>query len=192
MTQVLICHAYNTLPSENWYEWLAGLLNGQGYDAKVLRLPNPSAPSEEKWVESIKATHTSDSVRFVGHSLGCRAVLAYLNQYNVSAERVALIACPMFWDGVIDTRPPLKAYVDGMQELDFEKLKNLVDRYDLFHDSTDELLPMKNVEYLKKVLGKKTVVHTFDKYGHFDVPEIPELVELFSPFGPVGGKTHNI
>lgn len=186
MTQVLICHAYNTLPSENWYEWLAKLLRGRGYDAKALRLPNPSAPSEEEWVESIKAAHTSDSVRFVGHSLGCRAVLAYLNQYNVSVERVALIACPIFWDGVIDTRPPLKAYVERMQELDFGKLKNLVDRYDLFHDNTDPLLPIKNVEYLKKVLNEKAVVHIFDTYGHFDVSEIPELAELFSSFRPIG------
>ena len=192
MTQVLICHAYNTLPSENWYGWLSGLLEDLGYDARVLQLPNPSAPSEEEWVESIKVAHTNDSVRFVGHSLGCRAVLAYLNQYNKSAESVALVACPMFWDGVVDTRPPLKAYIDGMQELDFEKLKSLVDQYNLFHDSTDDLLPMKNVEYLKKMLDNKAVVHTFDKYGHFDVPEIPELAKLFSSAKQVGDSSHNI
>jgi len=192
MTQVLICHAYNTLPSDNWYEWFAELLKSRGYDAKVLQLPNPSAPSEEKWVESIRAAHTNDLVRFVGHSLGCRAVLAYLNQYNKSVESVALVACPMFWDGVVDTRPPLKAYVDGMQELDFEKLKNLVNRYDLFHDSTDDLLPMRNVEYLKKMLADKAVVHTSDKYGHFDVPEIPELTELFPSVEQIGDSSHNI
>ena len=48
--QVLICHAYNTLPSENWYEWLAEVLRGRGYDAMVLQLPSPSAPLEQEWV----------------------------------------------------------------------------------------------------------------------------------------------
>ena len=107
--QVLIVHAYNTLPIENWYQWLEKILRDQGYDAKVLTLPTPSAPSEKEWVDSIKKAHTKNPIVFIGHSLGCRAILAYIDQYGVSAERVVLVACPMFWEGITETRPPLKA-----------------------------------------------------------------------------------
>lgn len=178
--QVLICHAYNTLPTENWYKWLRNLCNKRGYDAKVIEFPNPSAPIEYKWVESIKQAHTGDPVIFVGHSLGCCAILAYLNQYNVHILQVILVACPMFWEGIIETRPPLKAYVESMQKIDFEKIKNLVGHFDIFHDTKDHLLPMKNVEYLKKILGNKAKIHISNSYDHFDVLEIPEVAKLFA------------
>ena len=178
-TQVLICHAYNTLPTENWYQWLEKVLRSRGYDAKVLKLPDPNAPSEKEWVASVRKAHSASPVIFVGHSLGCRAILAYINQYDVSAERVVLVACPMFWEGIIETRPPLKAYVEGMQPLNFENIKKLVDRFDVFHDTADPILSMKDVEYLKEVLGDKATLHISSTYGHFDVPEIPDLAALF-------------
>ena len=178
-TQVLICHAYKTLPTENWYTWLANVLHERGYAATVLEMPNPSAPTEREWVECLKLEHTSSPVIFVGHSLGCRAILAYINQYNVEAEKVVLVACPVFWEGVIETRPPLMAYVDGMQTLDFVKLKSLVKRFDLLHDTTDHLLPLKNVERLKALLGDVAKVHISNQYGHFDVGKIPEIASLF-------------
>jgi len=177
--QVLICHAYNTLPTENWYMWLAAALCRRGYDAKVLEFPNPRAPSEREWVECIKRAHTANPLMLIGHSLGCRAILAYLNQYGVAAKRVVLIACPVFWEGVIETRPPLKAYVEGMRSLNFERIKALVEHFDIFHDTIDDLLPMKNVEHLKEILGENAIVHISNNYGHFDVPEIPELLALF-------------
>ena len=177
--QVLICHAYNTLPTENWYTWLEKILRERGYDAKVLELPNPSAPSEKEWVESIKKAHSQNPVILVGHSLGCRATLAYINQYNTPVERVVLVACPMFWEGIIETRPPLKAYVEGMQALNFENIKKAVGRFDIFHDTTDLLLPMKDGEYLKEMLGDKVTTHISSTYGHFDVVEVPELEALF-------------
>ncbi len=181
MKQVLICPAYNTLPTENWYKWLEKILRDRGYDAKVLELPNINAPSEKEWVECIKAAHnnTSSPVILVGHSLGCCAILAYINQYNIPAERVVLVAYPMFWEGIIETRPALKAYVEGMQPLNFENIKKLVDHFDIFHDTTDHLLPMKNPEYLKETLGDKAILHISNNYDHFDVPEIPELEALF-------------
>ncbi|MBI4138487.1 MAG: alpha/beta hydrolase [Candidatus Wildermuthbacteria bacterium] len=179
MKQVLICHAYKALPSENWYTWLAQALCARGYEAQVLELPSPLAPSEKEWVECIGRSCTDDPVIFVGHSLGCRAILACIDQHNVRAERVVLVGCPMFWEGIIETRPPLKAYVEGMQKLDFRNIKNLVGQFDIFHDTTDHILPMKNVEYLKEMLGDKASVHISNGYGHFDVAEVPESLLLF-------------
>lgn len=176
---VIICHAYKTLPTENWYEWLAEILRGRGYEARVLTMPNPHAPTEAEWVSCIKEAHTRSPVIFVGHSLGCRAILAYINQYSAGAERVVLVACPVFWEGVIETRPPLRTYVEGMRALDLPKIKNLVGRFDLFHDTTDHLLPMKNVEYLKEIFGERATVYILSNYGHFDVPEVPEIATLF-------------
>ena len=178
--QVIICPAYNTLPTENWYKWLEKILRDRGYDVRVLELPNRSSPSEKEWVEAIRKAHSGNPVIFVGHSLGCCAILAYISQYNIPAERVVLVAYPMFWEGIIETRPALKAYVEGMQSLNFENIKKLVSRFDFFHDTTDHLLPMKNVEYLKETLGDKATTHISNTYDHFDVPEIPELEALFS------------
>lgn len=175
MKQVLICHAYNTLPSENWYKWLENILRERGYDAKVIEFPNPSAPSEKEWVESIKSAHSRNTLILVGHSLGCRAILAYINQYNVQVAHVILVGCPMFWEGIIETRPPLKAYVDGMQKLDFEKIKKLVGHLDVFHDTTDHILPIENAEYVKEMLGDKVTLHISSSNDHFDIPEVPEV-----------------
>jgi predicted alpha/beta hydrolase family esterase len=177
--QVLICHAYKTSPGENWYQDLATKLQQRGYDAKVLHLPFPAAPTEKDWVECIHRHHTRSPLILVGHSLGCRAILAYINQYGVKCEKVFLVACPMLWEGVIETRPALQQYVEGMQPLDFRKLGELIGQLILFHDETDPLLPMKNVVTLENKFKGKVQKYIFKKYGHFDVSEIPELVALF-------------
>lgn len=178
--QVIICHAYNTLPTENWYIWLKNNLGEKGFDVKVVEFPKPEAPTESEWVQAIKDVHTNDQAIFIGHSLGCRAILAYINQYNISAERVILVACPMFWEGITETRPPLKAYVEDMQKLDFKKLKKLVPQFDIFHDTTDHIVSMKSPELLKEKLGENATLHISNKYDHFDVPAVPELLNLIS------------
>ncbi|EKD32736.1 MAG: hypothetical protein ACD_76C00156G0003 [uncultured bacterium] len=179
-SQVLICHAYKSSPTENWYQHTASVLCERGYDARVLELPAPTAPSEKDWVECIKKAHISSRVSFIGHSLGARAILAYINQYKVKTERVVLVACPMFWEGVIETRPPLRAYTERMQDLDYAQIKNLVDRFDILHSTDDPLLPPRNAYFLKEQFAEKANLMLLDNYGHFDVDSVPEIEKLFS------------
>lgn len=177
--KVIICHAYKTPYTDNWYQWLEANLVERGYSAEALDFPNISAPSEEEWVETIKNAHEGGPTVLVGHSLGCRAILAYLNQYKVNVDSIVLVGCPQYWEGIVDTRPPLKNYVVNMQEIDFDLVKGLVNDVHLFHGTNDPILSLKDLEFLKEQFGEKAHVYTSDTYGHYDVEEIPELLALF-------------
>ena len=178
-SRVIICHAYNTPYTDNWYQWLEKNLRERGYEAEVLDFPNISKPSEKEWVETIKTSTSNKPITFVGHSLGCRAILAYLNQYEIKVDKIVLVACPQYWNGIIDTRPALKAYVDEMQEIDFDLVKNLVNEIYLFHGTNDPILSLKDIEFLKEKFGDKAQTYISDTYGHYDVKEIPELLDIF-------------
>lgn len=178
-TNVLICHAYKTLPNKLWYDWLKKQLVELGYEAVVLEFPAPEAPIEQEWVNTIKNAHADNSVILVGHSLGCRAVLAYINQYKVKIDKIVLVAPPQYWEGITDTRPPLKAYVEGMQEIDYGLVKSLVNEAHIFFGTNDHILSQKDLEFFKKKFGEKVSVHASDTYGHYDVEEIPEMLALF-------------
>ena len=178
-TKVIICPAYNTLHNELWYKWLEDNLVTRGYNAEVLDFPNTSSPSEIEWVETIKNANKGNQIILVGHSLGSRAVLAYLNQYKVKISIVILVASPVFWEGIVETRPPLKAYVNSMQKIDFPLVKNLIEKVYLFHGTNDHILSSKDIEYLKKVFEDKAQTYISETYGHYDVDKIPELLDVF-------------
>jgi predicted alpha/beta hydrolase family esterase len=90
-----------------------------------------------------------------------------------------LVACPQYWDGIVDTRPSLKAYVDGMQVIDFDLIKSLSERIYLFHGTNDHILSQKDVAFLQDQFGEKAKTFISDSYGHFDVDAIPELLDVF-------------
>ena len=83
--RVVIIHGYQGEPMRGFRPWLKVELEARGFSVSVPAMPSPDEPRVEDWVAAI-AKEVGDAGKdcvLVGHSLGCAAILRYLE----SAER---------------------------------------------------------------------------------------------------------
>ena len=80
MKRVFIIHGWDGYPEEGWFPWLKEELEKRGFEVIVPTMPEPEEPKIEIWVPFLtKLIGTPDqNTFFVGHSIGCQAIIRYL------------------------------------------------------------------------------------------------------------------
>ncbi len=82
--RVFIIHGWGGSPDELLHKWLKLELEKKGLEVFVPQMPNPEKPVIEAWVsrlEEIVRAPDKDTI-LVGHSIGCQAILRYLEKLN--------------------------------------------------------------------------------------------------------------
>jgi len=81
MKRVFIIHGWSGSPHEHWLPWLSSELVKKGCEILVPEMPNPDNPVIEQWVAKLSSVVGSPDkdTYFVGHSIGCQAILRYLD-----------------------------------------------------------------------------------------------------------------
>jgi predicted alpha/beta hydrolase family esterase len=95
--RAFIIHGYQGYPSEAWLPWLKAKLEERGYQVSLPAMPHPDGPSIPEWVDFIaKLVGEPDSTTvMIAHSLGCVAVLHYLEtlgKNTMSVGKTVLVA----------------------------------------------------------------------------------------------------
>lgn len=80
MKRVVIAHGWDGFPAEGWFPWLKRELEARGLTVIVPQLPDPGRPRIELWVPALAAAvgKPDRQTFFVGHSMGCQAIVRYL------------------------------------------------------------------------------------------------------------------
>ena len=79
MKNVYIIHGWEGSPEEHLHQWLKSELEKKGFNVTVPNMPNPDVPVIETWINKIKEiSQVNSSSIFIGHSIGCQAVLRFL------------------------------------------------------------------------------------------------------------------
>ncbi len=80
MKKVFIIHGWGGNPEEGWFPWLKKELENRGFKVEVPSMPNPEYPKINEWVNFLSklAGNANEETFFVGHSIGCQAILRYL------------------------------------------------------------------------------------------------------------------
>ena len=80
MKKVHIIHGWDFKPESNWYPWLKKELEAEGFEVIIPEMPKTEEPDIETWVN-----HLAEAVKdpglgtyLVGHSIGCQAIMRYL------------------------------------------------------------------------------------------------------------------
>ncbi len=84
MKRAFIIHGWDFNPNMNWYPWLKKELEKKGYGVVVPIMPHTSKPKIDDWVSHVKKVvgKLDDQTYFVGHSMGCQAIMRYLEKEN--------------------------------------------------------------------------------------------------------------
>lgn len=97
--RVFIVHRWMGYPAEGWYQWMKKELEKEGCAVRVLRMPRPQKPTIRDWVSTLQAAvkKPTETTFFVGHSIGCQAIMRYLEALPKGAiTGGALFVAPWF------------------------------------------------------------------------------------------------
>ncbi|MFD9734681.1 alpha/beta hydrolase [Umezawaea sp. NPDC059074] len=114
--QVVLVPRFGGDPTSDWYPWLSRRLADLGVRLKVVRLlPEPTAPGVDQMVAAIAKAVGDDraGTLLVGHSVGSRALLAYLSRHGKGRAFAGLVSVAG-WFTVDDlgSYPALVPWVD--------------------------------------------------------------------------------
>lgn len=167
--RVIIVHRWEGSPNEGWYQWMKEELRKLGCAVRVLRMPHPSKPTIRDWVMAIQSAvkKPTDRTYFVGHSIGCQAIMRYLETLPKGAVTGgALFVAPWFTLKGLETteekniaRPWLEIPIDTD-----DVLSHVREVYALFSEN-DPYVPVRNRDLFEKRL--KAWTYTEKKGGHF-------------------------
>ncbi|MDP2598322.1 MAG: alpha/beta hydrolase [Candidatus Liptonbacteria bacterium] len=172
--QVYIIHGWEGSPKEPMLRWLKSSLEKKSYGVAVPAMPNPGVPKIKAWVGKLAKTVSPDrNTILVGHSIGCQAILRYL-QALPPGKKIR---------GVVLIAPWMKLAEETMEEegeevmdiarpwletpIDFKKIKKRAGRIVAIFSDNDYYVPLDQKAFFKKRLGAKVIMER--NKGHFAV-----------------------
>lgn len=176
MKKVFIIHGLDSSPNKAWRPWLMGELAKQDVWACALPMPGGKDPLCEEWVKTIKReVQCDDEIYLVGHSLGVRAVLRYLEQLDGIIEGTVLVS-GRFGKTKSDI---LHSFYE--HPLDFEKIKTASKHFAVIHGDNDPNVPYGDGKLLAENLGCELVTipnggHLSGKAQCFELPEVLQVL----------------
>lgn len=180
MKRVFIIHGWQSEPMDGWKPWLGNELTARGYAVRTPHMPNSRHPKCDRWIaELAKIVGKPDrNTHFVGHSLGCPAILRYLETLSPGqlAGNVVLVAGFMEDLGI----PDVAGFVDA--PFDTKRIRTSAARIVSIHSDNDQYIPHDHFARMKKALGAIDVVvpggrHFSGSDGCYQLPQAIQALQ---------------
>ncbi len=182
--RVFLIHGWEGSPDVAWFPWLKKELESEGFEVHAPQMPNPDAPRVHVWVPLIKEQVglLTKNDFFVGHSLGCLAILRYLiweaeHENEEQAGGVVLVAPFVKLDKQEDKEDEEIAQ-EWTSPLNFDALNPFSassdTRYVAIFSDNDPDVSLDNIPAFEDGLEADAI--TLEDMGHFS--EADEMKEL--------------
>ncbi len=180
MKKVFIVHGYFGYPEENWFPWLKSKLEELNISVIVPAMPHAENPQLSEWVSylQLQAGIPDENKYFIGHSLGCIAILKYLESLpeNIKIGGVVLVA------GFIS---PIRLHELNnffQTPLNDEKIKKSVKKILAINSDNDPFVPFIQAEEIENRLGAELIKipnggHLNKKAGYTKFEELWKKLE---------------
>jgi uncharacterized protein len=178
--RVFIVHGWDGYPQENWFPWLKQKLEEKEFKVFVPQLPDSGNPRIYSWVPALaKIVNAPDEqTYFVGHSMGCQAIVRYLESLPDNIKIGGAVFVAGFFKRLtgIEDEP-------GNQEtahhwlktpVDLLKAKSHLNKSVAIFSDNDPYVPLDNQDDFREKLGSKIIIQ--HSMGHFN--EAAGITEL--------------
>ncbi len=180
--RVFIIHGWAGHPQENWFPWLKRKLERHGVQVTVPALPNPTNPEMSEWVSAIAQVvgQPDENTFLVGHSLGCIAILRYLEGLPAGQKVGGAVLVAGFSESI--GIPEIKSFF--VTALDYQKVKNTCSTFIAVNSTTDPFVPLEKGTVLRDKLSAELIVvpdagHLNQESGFLKLPIIlKKIVEV--------------
>jgi predicted alpha/beta hydrolase family esterase len=178
--RVFVIHGWGGKPNEAWFPWLKKQLK----NVQVPAMPETDSPDQSKWLKTIKDTvgDVDETTYFVGHSIGCLAILRYL--VGKTAGGAVLVAPWMkLSKECLEDEEDNEVYKQWSKPIQWDKITT---ECTAIFSTDDPDVPLdENREIFKSKLGAKIIVQK--DMGHFSVAdkitELPVVMDELKRMG---------
>lgn len=175
--KIVFIHGYTASSKADWYPQISEKLKELDVDFVIPDLPGGEKPHANQWLETLHKviSQINKPLILVGHSLGTRTALLYLEKYQPkNVEKVFLIAA--FSNQVENgQRHDGETYPDFFEHvIDLGKIKPLVGKFIVMHSKDDSSIDYAQGEEMAKDLNAELI--TFEGRDHFSELENAPLV----------------
>lgn len=187
--RVFIIHGHQGKPDEHWLPWLRRELVQRGYLVAVPPMPHADWPTIKMWTSHIQELvgHCDDHTYIVGHSIGCQAILRYLQSLVLPTRAGGAVFVAGFEHMKLNplVHPfeyqQLKEWID--EPIHWEAIRGKSKNFTAIFSDNDDVVPLDNVKVFDEKLDAQTIV--LHNKGHFTaddgVTELPEVLEVLLP-----------
>lgn len=182
MRKIFLIHGWDGNPSsEPWFSWLSEECDNRNIEIIIPEMPNTSHPKINEWVGKLDEIVNGGDIYFVGHSIGCQAIMRYLEKTGKNISGIVFVAPWMHLDeNTIEEEGQesidiAKPWVET--PINFEKVKICADKILAIFSNDDPFVPVSEIDLFRNELGAEIIVK--DSEGHFnDTEEINEIFEV--------------
>jgi predicted alpha/beta hydrolase family esterase len=172
--RIIFIHGYTASHLADWYPDISVELDKLGIDYAIPDMPGGAYPHAEEWLDTLhnEVVKSTKPLVLVGHSLGTRTALLYLEKYQPkNVQAVFLIAA--FANRLENADEALRhgeTYPDFfVHKIDIPKVKKMAEKFIIMHSKDDSSIPYEQGVEISKELGAQLV--TFEDRDHFSKSE---------------------
>ncbi len=177
--RVFIIHGRQSAPSEGWQPWLNNELSLRGYTVRTPAMPNTNNPKCHRWVEELTKMigEPDEHCHLVGHSLGCPAILRYLETLK-SDQRVGKIILVSGFTEDLNI-PDIAHFTD--QPFDFTAIRSRAKKFVCMYSDNDKYIRLDQFERLIEHLHATPIFvagggHFSGNEGCFQLPQALQAI----------------
>ncbi|HWY80061.1 MAG TPA: alpha/beta fold hydrolase [Candidatus Sulfotelmatobacter sp.] len=166
---IVFVHGYTASHLADWYPTISEELDRLGIDYVIPDLPGGDTPHVNGWLSKLHGIvkKIDKPLIFVGHSLGARTVLLYLEKYKPKVEKVFLIAA--FANDIDNAKRKDGKYSTFFQnKIDLKNIKPFVKKFIVMHSEDDSSIPYKQGKQIADELNAELI--TYKDRDHFSNP----------------------
>ncbi len=154
--RAFIIHGWNGRPNEAWKGWLKRELEKKGFEVFAPAMPNPANPKMREWVAHIAkiAGTVDENCFFIGHSLGCVAILRYIE--SLKGKQKA--GCAVLVAGFSDDLGIKELHDFFTKPIDWRKIKSNCKKFVAIHSDNDPYVALKYGNIFREKLGAELIV----------------------------------
>ncbi len=176
MKKIILVHGWGGNPKANWFTWLKKELKKRGFKVKAPAMPNTDEPKVEKWVPFLKkqTQKLNKNTYFVAHSIGCQAVLRYLETANGKIGGIVFTA-PWFHLKNLgpEEKPIAKPWLETT--INYKKVLTHTNKIITIFSDDDPVVPLSDSKLFRKRLNAKVII--VHNKGHFDDKKYPSILK---------------
>lgn len=169
MKRVFIVHRWDGSPKSDWYPWLKKELERKNIEVHIPAFPNPGAPKVAAWVSHLeKAVKKPDKKTFfVGHSIGCQAILRYLENIKEEVGGVLFVAgwFALSRQATVTKEEKEIAHPWIQTPINLKRIRQKKNTFVALFSDNDPYVPIENASVYEQLVGAKIFIEK--NQGHF-------------------------
>ncbi len=168
MSRVIIVHRWGGNSGSDWIPWLADELRTRDIEVAVPDMPKTNEPEIALWIPYLASVvkEVNEDTFFVGHSVGCQAIMRYLQELSSDKK----IGGAVFVAGFVNLKEQGQGEEQKVKEwletpINWPNVKAHTSSFVYIYSDNDPFVPESDAQIFREKLNAKLVLD--EGKGHF-------------------------